>query len=86
MPVIAGWGDAPLALEDLAKAVCIIKLYVPIGFKHKFHDNKRVSNSPLQGTENRSPDWQHAVVTTIRLAYVSLLILLCADIQLQVLK
>ena len=58
----------------------------PIGFKHKFHDNKKVANSPLRGPEHRSLDWWPAVLVTIQLIYVSLLILLCADIQLPVLK
>ena len=29
LPVIAGWQDAPLALKDLAEAICIIKLHAP---------------------------------------------------------
>ena len=55
-----------------------------IGFEHKFHDNKRVTNSPLRRTEHESLDWEPAVVNTIPLVYVSLLILLYADIQLKV--
>ena len=84
--MIAGWRDAPLRLEDLAKTICIIKLHAPIGFEHKFHGNKRVANSPLRGTEQESLDWEPTVVTTIPLVYVRLLILLCVDIQLQALK
>ena len=63
LPVIATWRDAPLVLEDLAETICIIKLHAPppprpprpICFKHKFNDNKRVTND-LQGTEHGSPD------------------------------
>ena len=33
LPVIAGWRDAPLALEDLAEAICIIKLHAPHRFQ-----------------------------------------------------
>ena len=60
--------------------------WLPIGCKHKFHDNKKVTNSFLWETEHRSPDWQPLVVTTMWLAYTSLLVLLSADIQLQILK
>ena len=55
-----------------------------IGFEHKLHDNKRVTNSPLRRTEHESLDWEAAVVNTIPLVYVSLLVLLYADIQLKV--
>ena len=55
-----------------------------IGLEHKFHDNKRVTNSPLRRTEHESLDWEPAVVNTIPLVHVSLLILLYADIQLKV--
>ena len=55
-----------------------------IGLEHKFHDNKRVTNSPLRRTEHESLDWEPAVVNTIPLVPVSLLILLYADIQLKV--
>ena len=32
LPVIGGWQDAPLVLDDLAEAICIIKLHAP----HRF--------------------------------------------------
>ena len=32
-PVIAGWQDAPLLLEDLAEANCISKLHAPHWFQ-----------------------------------------------------
>ena len=86
LPMIAGWRDVPLALEGLVEAVCIIKLHAPYWFQKQFHDNKRVANSPLRVTEHKSLDWEPAVVTTIPPVYVSLLILLCADIQQQGLK
>ena len=71
---------------DLARAICIIKLHSLYRFQSQFHDNKRVTNSPLRVTEHRSPDWKPVVVTTIPLVFASLLILLCADTQLEVLK
>ena len=83
--LIGGWRDAPLMLEDLAKAICMGKLHVPYQFQAQFH-NKRVATCLLRVTEHRYLEWEPAVVTTVPLVYVSLLILLCADIQLQVLK
>ena len=71
--------------EGLAEAISIIKLHAPISFEHEFHD-KRVVNNTLRGIEHGSLDWEPTVVTMIPLVYVSFLILLCTDIQLQVLK
>ena len=51
----------------------------------EFHD-KRVPNNPLWEIEHRSLDLEPVVITTVSLVYISLLILLCADIQLQVFK
>ena len=58
----------------------------PTSLKHRFYNKKGVANSPLLGIEYGSPDWEPVVVTTTALVYISLLILLCADIQIQVLK
>ena len=33
LPVIAGWQDASLMLEDLVEAICIIKLHAPHWFQ-----------------------------------------------------
>ena len=68
--MIDAWRDAPLALEDLAKAISIIKVRAP----HRFQT--QISGSPLWGIQHRSLEWQPAVVTTIQLSYLSLLVLL----------
>ena len=70
LPVIAAWRDIPLALEDLAEAISIIKLRAP----HRFQT--QISGSPLWGIEHRSLEWQPAIVTTMQLGYLSLLVLL----------
>ena len=59
---IAGWQDVPLASKDLAQLVFMIKLHAPINFRHKFHDNKRVTSSPLWGTEHSSSLWKTVTV------------------------